>query len=371
MATNDTFESGVLWQTGDLVTADLLKDTVENATPKKALIDGLTATGSIDPANDTMMVKSVSDDDLRKVTIDAVLNSEADVTFDNIKVQGAIISDIFKTDANGVIQPNVEVQPQGGNTSISGSYNCVSGVVTITPVGVHNIKENDIINVSITGGNANIVGEFRTKTGTSSTSIIYDSRDASVANSAGSCTFDIKGSLKVNVSPSGNSPSPISVGNVYANNAFISNNSTVKGNSTVIGNQDIKGTLSVGGAVTAATVPTTGSHLTNKTYVDGTSSKTTNGYVILPNGLIMQWGVNQAAVGTYGMGTITFPIPFPTACLNVQITQQIQTYYGGGAAFENGIKINGSPTNTQFIFYVNYGGSQGQGSFQSWFAIGY
>lgn len=364
MATNDTFESGVLWQTGDLVTADLLKDTVENATPKKALIDGLTAIGSIDPANDTIMVKSFSDDDLRKVTLDAVFNSEADVTFHNIKVQGVILNDWLKTDALGVIQPNVEVLPQGGNTSISGSYNCVSGVVTITPLTPQNINVNDIIYVYITGGNANIVGEFRTKNGTSSTSIVYDSRDVSVANSAGSCTFDIKGSLKVNFSPFGNSPSPISAGNIYADNAFISNNSTVKGNSTVIGNQDIKGALSVGGAVTAATVPTIGSHLTNKTYVDGQSSKTLSGYVKLPNGVIFQWG-RSTSIGALQTQTQTFAIPFPNQCLNVQATKITTNDYFGDKKDTHAVH---SFTTTTFALFNQH---EQTGATYNWFAIGY
>lgn len=42
-----------------------------------------------------------------------------------------------------------------------------------------------------------------------------------------------------------------------------------------------------------------------------------NGYQKLPGGLIMQWG---KYVGGTDTATITFPIPFPNACLNVQGT---------------------------------------------------
>ena len=44
-------------------------------------------------------------------------------------------------------------------------------------------------------------------------------------------------------------------------------------------------------------------------------SKNANGYTYLPNGLIFQWGTGVSN------NTITFPIAFPTAALNVQITQ--------------------------------------------------
>lgn len=103
----------------------------------------------------------------------------------------------------------------------------------------------------------------------------------------------------------------------------------------------------------------------------GVVSKTTNGYQVLPSGLIMQWGTHPTAVANYQVGTITFPIPFPNACLNVTISGKTP-YYAGGAAYENGIKVNGNPTTTLFQFYVNWAGSQAGGAFYpTWFAIGY
>jgi len=98
-------------------------------------------------------------------------------------------------------------------------------------------------------------------------------------------------------------------------NLVVGGNSAFTGNLAITGN--ISGNLAVTGLVTASTVPTTGGHLTNKTYVDGLVSKTTNGYVKLPNGLIMQWGRTD----TYGNSqTITLPIAFPTAILWVSGT---------------------------------------------------
>jgi len=44
-------------------------------------------------------------------------------------------------------------------------------------------------------------------------------------------------------------------------------------------------------------------------------SLTANGYVKLPGGLIIQWGKVAGAAGVIG---VTFPIPFPTACVGIQ-----------------------------------------------------
>ena len=50
------------------------------------------------------------------------------------------------------------------------------------------------------------------------------------------------------------------------------------------------------------------------------AQKADNGYLKLPNGLILQWG--KVASGWPGEGpyTVTFPIAFPNKCLNTQIT---------------------------------------------------
>jgi hypothetical protein len=49
------------------------------------------------------------------------------------------------------------------------------------------------------------------------------------------------------------------------------------------------------------------------------TSQETNGYQKLPGGLIMQWGTTDVIPGP-GTLDITFPIVFPTSCVNVQIT---------------------------------------------------
>ena len=45
-------------------------------------------------------------------------------------------------------------------------------------------------------------------------------------------------------------------------------------------------------------------------------SMSTNGWQRLPSGLIMQWG----SVSSHSSATITFPIPFTTACFSVVAT---------------------------------------------------
>lgn len=101
-------------------------------------------------------------------------------------------------------------------------------------------------------------------------------------------------------------------------------------------------------------------------------SLTANGYIKLANGLILQWGTNLVAIANYSVSTITFPIAFPNACFNVQLTARAVTPAGAGAAtLENGIKLNGVPTTTNFSVYINWAGSgAGAGIYPVWFAIG-
>lgn len=76
----------------------------------------------------------------------------------------------------------------------------------------------------------------------------------------------------------------------------------------------------VTGEINSSVTATASTNLVNKGYVDGTVSKTTQGYCIMPNGLIMQWGSQMSyPTGTAGATgvVVTFPIPFPNACLNV------------------------------------------------------
>lgn len=52
-------------------------------------------------------------------------------------------------------------------------------------------------------------------------------------------------------------------------------------------------------------------------------SLTENGYQSLPGGMIMQWGTYDTAMAWDSEVTITFPLAFPTACLNISLTSLI------------------------------------------------
>jgi hypothetical protein len=73
-----------------------------------------------------------------------------------------------------------------------------------------------------------------------------------------------------------------------------------------------------GETITLSKAPTSAMHAANKDYVDGSVLNSANGYVILPNGLVMQWGLLSY---TGGAGSIAFPMNFPSAAYNIQLTR--------------------------------------------------
>lgn len=92
----------------------------------------------------------------------------------------------------------------------------------------------------------------------------------------------------------------------------------------------------------------------------GQNSLSGNGYQKMPNGIIIQWGIT-GSVATGGSTTVTFPIAFPTSCLNVQVTGQI-------ASVANSFtRSAGAPSTSQVTLYSN----NALPSPISWLAIGY
>ena len=178
--------------------------------------------------------------------------------------------------------------------------------------------------------------------------------DIAVAPAAGQ-KFDVNGAFESTTSNT-------------TSNATIGGTLTVTGATTLTGG--VASGFTVNGLISSASVPTTGNHLTNKTYVDGTSSQSANGWTRLPNGLILQWGTHLTAMSNYAVSTVTFPIPFPNNCFCVQITARAVTATAGGATLETGIKLNGSPTTTNFSVYVNWAGSVPASIYPVWLAIG-
>jgi hypothetical protein len=102
------------------------------------------------------------------------------------------------------------------------------------------------------------------------------------------------------------------------------------------------------------------------------SALTANGFIKLPNGLILQWGTSAVGMANYSAQTINFPTAFATACFSVQITAKTATVMtSGSVGYENGIKLNGNPTTTSFSVYCNWSGSHAGGIvYPTWFAIG-
>lgn len=69
-----------------------------------------------------------------------------------------------------------------------------------------------------------------------------------------------------------------------------------------------------------------------QSYANGKVSGNTNGYMVLPSGMILQWGFYKT--NSNGTGTVVFPIQFPNICLNVTVSE----------AQASGSWLNNNPT---------------------------
>lgn len=87
------------------------------------------------------------------------------------------------------------------------------------------------------------------------------------------------------------------------------------------------------------------------------------GYQKLPGGVIIQWGINNAGTGGVGGSgnTVNFPIPFPTACL------QIVTSYDNGSTQVSAGAANPVDSST---FRLRCSATSGTFAFR-WIAMGY
>jgi hypothetical protein len=107
-----------------------------------------------------------------------------------------------------------------------------------------------------------------------------------------------------------------------------------------------------------------------------TESKNQNGYVKLPNGLIFQWGKSSANMLNNASSTRSytqFPIAFPNACFNVQITEGTAGSYSYEGIHESTISIRGV-TKTQFEPVNMKTGDRGGTGVNLdffWFAVGH
>ncbi len=77
-------------------------------------------------------------------------------------------------------------------------------------------------------------------------------------------------------------------------------------------------------------IATTDQTTASATAYDSAHLFSVNGYQKLSNGLILQWG--RFTDGTNGDYTLTFPIAFPTACFNVQLTANMDVIWNSNNA---------------------------------------
>jgi len=128
----------------------------------------------------------------------------------------------------------------------------------------------------------------------------------------------------------------------------------VNGNTSVTGNLNVAGTIS-----------------------GFANSLQTNGYQKLPGGLILQWGQSDSVAGDTTV-SVTFPISFPSACLNITATT-VNTSGPNGAppdatySYTTDIFaqiVSTSLTGATFLNNYAYHSNNGSNPI-NWFAIGY
>ena len=99
-------------------------------------------------------------------------------------------------------------------------------------------------------------------------------------------------------------------------------------------------------------------------------SLTTNGFQVLPGGLILQWGtVSISTAATGGSATVTFPTAFPNAALNVTANYRNNTVISDSFSVSTWIVSNTQATITLDAPGAGTAPSGTQTAF--WFAIGY
>ena len=99
--------------------------------------------------------------------------------------------------------------------------------------------------------------------------------------------------------------------------------------------------------------------------IEATKSLGSSGYVKLPGGLIMQWGVITAFyANTY---SVSFPIAFPTSCFGV--TGSFQNTHNVGS--DNNTYAISLFNKTNSGFTLIHGGSTGSNMNIFWIALGY
>ena len=136
---------------------------------------------------------------------------------------------------------------------------------------------------------------------------------------------------------------------------------------TVEGTLDVPGTLDVTGSATVPNAtessnPVALGQLSSEIAAQFTSSLTTDGYIKMPGGFIIQWG--QASTVSGSAASITFPMAFPTACFCWVATPIV-------GSSDNGFVQCGSFNSTGVSGIYAYNGASNYSENYSWIAIGH
>lgn len=154
---------------------------------------------------------------------------------------------------------------------------------------------------------------------------------------------------------------------VDASTVEVSGLLTVSGNETVSGTSTHNGFTALNGAASVAAPAQSDSSTSvpSTAWVRGLftgSSLGSNGYIALPGGLVLQWG--SLSMGGGGDNHVSFPIAFPSACLQV-ICSTLDSRTGGSG--DRIVYVVQGSVNTTGCTLSN----NGSGSNASWFAIGH
>lgn len=136
-------------------------------------------------------------------------------------------------------------------------------------------------------------------------------------------------------------------------------NSTSTTNSLIMGGGDTLTLVSNGTAIWEAVA---GSSQMGFSAAFG-SLPAANGYQKLPSGLIFQWG--SISVAASSIGTVTYPIAFPSALLAVFATNGFSSYTPSSTPF-----VGISPTGTPKVSATVQNGYSASGNSINWFALG-
>ena len=337
---------------GEQVTGARLNQLVDSS---QLLIGAITDQSAVSASSvqgsEYVLVTDSGTGTLKKAEVFDILGSSLPIVASTVTTVSATTSLVY-AEPNG----DILLVPYDGDAVTGKAFSSIDGSTVTVSSNAHGLDDGMFVEISATNANYNGVYRINVFNSGSFTYTVYPT----VTPASGTCEYIKKASQRV-------------AGNLFVGGrAEILSDTIIEGDLRVIGSTQFSAS-SVDGNISAHTAPTTGDHLTNKTYVDGDVSKLANGYVKLPNGLIMQWGAGADGAG-YTVQTLTYPIAFPTAVLHIQVSGGAASGVALSAHDENNWKLvqSPAPTVTTFSVYNAYTGTlYSNPNKPYWFAIGY